>query len=229
MKNLAKLIVVFAFALSGLFVLLSGADVASVLAQVAPKATPTPAPANTKPAAKVPTNTAANTAANAAANVAAPASGGGDKKIRKSFTLSSNSLTEYGAVAFDHETHAEGKYSPDGKSVIGCVECHHSDQPKSALKPPYVTSERNETLTMEVYRKSSQKVSECRTCHFQAGNVPEGKEMPVLENGQELHNEYAYHQNCNVCHDAAAKLRPELKVKKGFATTSGCFVCHVKN
>jgi hypothetical protein len=27
-------------------------------------------------------------------------------------------------------------YSPDGKSPIACTECHHTDQPKSALKPP---------------------------------------------------------------------------------------------
>lgn len=223
MKNLAKLIVVFVFVLGGLFVVLTRVDVASVFAQVGPKPTPTPAAANTKPAANTPANTAGT-----AANVAAPTAGS-DKKIRKSFTLGKDSLTEYGAVAFDHQTHAEGKYSPDGKSVIGCVECHHTDQPKSALKPPLATSERSEALTMETFLKSSQKVSECRACHFQAGNVPDGKEMPVLANGQELDNQYSYHQNCNVCHDAAAKLRPELKGKKGFATTSGCFVCHVKN
>jgi hypothetical protein len=41
-----------------------------------------------------------------------------------------------------------------------------------------------------------------------------------------LNNELAYHINCNTCHDAAAKLRPELKKKSGFATAKDCNVCH---
>jgi hypothetical protein len=74
----------------------------SSLASLTSQATPTPAassPANTKPDA-----------------------GATDKKIKKSFTLGKDSASQYGEVAFDHETHAEGKYSPDGKSAIGCVE-----------------------------------------------------------------------------------------------------------
>ncbi len=46
---------------------------------------------------------------------------------------------------------------------------------------------------------------------------------------KELNNEVAYHLNCNTCHDAAAKLRSELKKKKGFATTNDCLICHKKN
>jgi len=157
----------------------------------------------------------------ASAKLAAPA----DNTIPKSFVLAKDSLSEYGEVKFDHDAHAFKQYSPDGKSVMGCVECHHTDQPKSALKPPLATSERDVTLTMEVFQKASQKVSECRACHFQDGNVPEGKTMPVSSK-KELNNELAFHINCNTCHDAAFKLRPELKTKPGFATSKDCTVCH---
>ncbi len=219
MKNLAKLIVVFLFALGAFLLVLGNIDVSGtglVLAQVAPNATPTPTAAN-KPA---------NTASTSANTAKPPA--GGYKKIAKNFTLGKDSLSEYGEVAFDHETHAEGKYSPDGKSVVGCVECHHTDQPKSSLKAPLVTSERDVVLTMASWRASPQKVNECRFCHFQEGNIPEGKEMPVL-GGRDLNNEYSYHVNCNTCHDAAFTARPELKGKKGFATSKDCLICHTKN
>ncbi len=220
MKVLAKLIVVLVFALGGLFLFLSSYDASGkgsvVLAQVAPKPTMTPANA---------ASNTANTVANTAKPPAAPA---GDKKIRKSFTLSQDSLSEYGAVAFDHETHAGGNYSPDGKSVVGCAECHHTDQPKSALKPPLVTSERDVILTMETFKASAQKVSECRACHFQEGSVPDGKTMPS-DGKKDLNNELAYHINCNTCHDAAFKLRPDLKKKPGFATAKDCAICHKVN
>ncbi len=211
MKNLVKLIALSVFGLGALFlVACAGTSKSSADAQLAAKTAPTP-----------PANAAANTTSNSVAS-------SGDKKITKKFTLSKDSLSEYGEAPFDHETHAEGKYSPDGKSVVACVECHHTDQPKSALKPPLVTSERDVALTMETWKASTQKVNECRSCHFQEGNVPDGKTMPEL-NGKVLNNEYSYHVNCNVCHDAAFKARPELKGKKGFATSKDCLVCHTKN
>lgn len=256
MKNTAKLIVVFIFALGALFMFLSsnglsriGAAASSSDAVLQP--TP-PKNSNAKPAnanAAKPANMAMNMnmAANAngstypfghptasPAMTAMPSAGtgtgtgmppAGDKKIPKDFVLGKDSLSEYIDVAFDHDSHAFKNYSPDGKSVIACVECHHTDQPKSALKPPLVTSERDEILTFAVYQKSSQKVSTCRTCHFQDGEVPDGKEMPVLK-GKELNNKIAYHVNCNDCHDAAFKLRPEVKKRKGFATGKDCAVCH---
>jgi Zn ribbon nucleic-acid-binding protein len=164
------------------------------------------------------------------------ASGIQDKKIKKSFTLCQDSLSEYGDVPFDHETHAFEKYSPDGKSVVACIECHHTDQPKSALKPPLFTSERDEVLTFETWQKSTQKVSECRSCHFQDGSVPDGKEMPTGEytvggkkGKKDLNNELAYHINCNTCHDEAARLRPEVRKKPGFAISKDCTICHKPN
>jgi cytochrome c553 len=205
MKNLAKLAVVFVFALAATGIFVGNLeDGSSVLAQAAPTATP-----------------------------AAPA---GDKKIQKAFVLGQDSLSEYGEVAFDHDNHAFKNYSPDGKSVIGCVECHHTDQPKSALKPPLATSERSVALTLETWKASNQKVSTCRSCHFQEGNVPDGKTMPSAsysEGGKtvakDLNNEVAYHLNCNTCHDAAFKARPEVKTRPGFATSKDCLICHKKN
>lgn len=226
MKNLAKLVVVLAFGSLAVIVLLNSVDPSTSLAQVAAQPSPTPAnisansnAANAKPAANMP--------------ISPPA---GDKKIPKTFTLGKDSQSEHGEVPFDHDTHAFKTYSPDGKSVIGCVECHHTDQPKSALKPPLSTSERDVALTLASWQASTQKVNECRFCHFQTGAAPDDKTMPTAtytERGKqvtkELNNELAYHINCNTCHDAAAKLRPELKGKAGFATSTDCMTCHRPN
>src|SRR5712691_4432798 len=54
---------------------------------------------------------------------------------------------KYGEVAFNHENHSTKNYSIDGKGPIACVECHHTDQPASALQPPLKTSERDKPLT----------------------------------------------------------------------------------
>jgi len=242
MKNAVKMIVVSVVGLCALCIFLSANSLSRT--DAAPGADPMPTPpTNTavnavKPAANVAVNAAAAQpsppAANAAPAMPNPNTGG--KTIPKTFTLGKDSLSEYGEAPFDHDAHAFKPYSPDGKSVMGCVECHHTDQPKSALKPPLATSERDVTLTMAVFQSSSQKVSECRACHFQDGNVPEGKEMPkatYTDGGKTvtkvLDNQLAYHINCNTCHDAAFKLRPELKKKPGFATTKDCAVCHKTN
>jgi hypothetical protein len=185
----------------------------------------------------IPTPPAANTAPAVTSSTPPPsATTAGGKTIPKKFTLAKDSLSEYGEVAFDHESHASKPYSPDGKSVIGCVECHHTDQPKSALKAPLSTSERDVVLTMDVYQTAAKGVTECRACHFQDGNVPDGKSMPSATytvgektTKKTLTNELAFHINCNTCHDAAFKLRPELKQKAGFATSKDCTVCHKAN
>ena len=243
MKNTAKLITISVFALVALFILLSSNELFRIGAAVFSDtgvehslskdqgrlSVGTPTPVSTKMPEAAATKAPATTApASSAANTGtAPASGG--KTIKKSFVLASDSQSEYGEAQFDHENHASKNYSPDGKSVLGCVECHHTDQPKSALMPPLSTSERDETLTMAVFQKSSQKVKGCRDCHFQDGNVPEGKTMPTANN-KDLNNQLAYHINCNVCHDAAIKLRPDLKAKnKTFATSKDCAVCHKVN
>lgn len=230
MKNLTKLVIVLFFGSAAAFVFLNGPERSPSLAQVAGRPTPTPPAAN----ANVNANNRVN--ANSGGNVATPAPPGGDKNIPKSFTLGKDSQSEDGEVSFDHETHASKMYSPDGKSAIGCIECHHTDQPKSALKPPLATSESNVVLTLESWRVSAQKVKECRSCHFQSGNVPENATLPTAtytERGKQvtkdLNNELAYHINCNTCHDAAAKLRPELKGRPGFSTSTDCKTCHRPN
>lgn len=220
MKNLAKLFVVGVFVLCALAAFLSKVDLARIGSVVFAQAVvkPTPPAANAAPPA---------------ANTAAPVQ---EKTIPKTFVLSKDSLSEYGDSPFNHENHSSLKYSPDGKSTIGCTECHHTDQPKSALKPPLSTSERDVALTLDVWKKSDKKVSECRACHFQKGDVPEGKTLPSAtyvegdkSTTKDLDNEIAYHINCNNCHDAAFKLRPDLKKKDGFATGKDCTICHKKN
>jgi hypothetical protein len=232
MKNLAKLIIISVFGLGALLMFLGSVDVSRsgsvALAEGAAKPTPTPA---------APANTAANANVAVNANAVKPvAPTSGDKTIPKTFTLGKDSLSEDGEAMFDHESHAFKNYSPDGKSVMGCTECHHTDQPKSALKPPLLTSQREVALTFDTWKTSTQKVNECRTCHFQDNLVPDGKEMPsatYTDGGasttKELNNKLAFHINCNTCHDAAFKLRPELKKKPGFATAKDCTICHKIN
>lgn len=157
---------------------------------------------------------------------------------KSKLTLNKDSASEYGEVTFDHDNHSFKKYSVDGKTDIGCVECHHTDQPKASLTPPLATSERDVVLTADALKKPGAKdVKSCMTCHFRENDVPEGKEIPSAtykdakgkSETKELTNELAYHINCNSCHDAAAKLRPELKKKSGFATEKDCLICHTKN
>src|ERR1051325_9027223 len=86
---------------------------------------------------------------------------------------------KYSDVAFDHETHSTKTHSADGKSVIACVYCHHTDQPKSELKPPYTTSEREAVLTTALLAdEKSKPVKSCRACHLQAGD--DSKPLPSI-------------------------------------------------
>jgi hypothetical protein len=260
MKKIAKLIVVSVFALGALFLFLSSNRFSMIgeasFSDAAVQPTPPknqnskPANANTgtapptganmiansanasiKPIAS-PTSVAANVTANANATVATS----GGKTMKEHFTLGQDSEDEkYGEVAFNHNAHAFKNYSSDGKSPISCVECHHTDQPKSALKSPLETSEREVALTFDSWKASPKKVNECRTCHFQDTNIPDGKEIPTAtytdggkSTTKELNNKLAYHINCNNCHDEALKKRPELKAKPGFASGSpqDCGICH---
>ncbi len=216
MLKLLKVLIIGVVASVAVTMYLSDLGLSRIGPSASAQTNPTPPPANAAPATTPPKS--------------------GDKTIPKEFTLSKDSLSEYGESPFNHENHAFKPYSPDGKSVVGCTECHHTDQPKSALKPPLATSERTVALTHESWKTSAQKVNECRTCHFQAGNVPDDKTMPTAtytEGGKsvtkDMNNEIAYHINCNTCHDSAAAIRPELKKKAGFATAKDCTICHKKN
>ena len=147
----------------------------------------------------------------------------------KDVTLGKDSQSDkYGAVPFNHESHATKNYSVDGKSMIACIECHHTDQPAAALKPPLKTSERDAVLTAALLQAADSKaVKGCRTCHLQAGDdsapIPTvaypGKPAPT-----KMTNEIAFHNNCNVCHDQAIAARSVLKGK--IPGSNDCFPCH---
>jgi len=151
------------------------------------------------------------------------------KTQQKEVVLDKDSQSDkYGEVAFNHENHTTKMYSIDGKSVLSCVECHHTDQPASALKAPLKTSEREVALTAARLKAADSKpVKMCRACHLQAGDdsapIPTvtypDKPAPV-----KLTNEVAYHTNCNICHDKALAATPALKGK--IPGTNDCITCH---
>lgn len=135
---------------------------------------------------------------------------------------------KYGEVAFSHENHSTKPYNPDGKSVLACVECHHTDQPAADLKPPLKTSGRTVVLTTASLAAADAKpVKSCRACHLQAGDdsspIP-AVTYPDKPTPTKLTNEIAYHTNCNICHDKAIAARPPLKGK--IPRSSDCAACH---
>lgn len=226
MRHLTKLLIVLTFAITIAVVFLTDTSGSQSSAHARPAPTP-PANANA--------NAAAPQSPQAPQTAATPPASGG-KTIPKDFILGKESQTEDGEVPFNHDSHAFKNYSADGKSPVACVECHHTDQPKSALKPPLSTSERDAVMTFDTWKTSTLKVKGCRECHFQSNNIPEGSTLPtasVTDRGKQvtkdLNNELAYHINCNSCHDAAAKLRPEIKGHTGFATSTDCKTCHRPN
>src|SRR5215208_309817 len=147
----------------------------------------------------------------------------------KEVVLSKDSQSDkYGEVAFNHENHAIKKYSPDGQSVLTCVECHHTDQPAASLKPPLKTSERTMVLTAEALAAADAKpVKSCRACHLQTGD--DSAPLPAVQYldkpaPTKLTNEVAFHLNCNLCHDKAIAARPTLKGK--VPGSNDCIPCH---
>lgn len=135
---------------------------------------------------------------------------------------------KYGEVAFNHENHATKNYNAAGTAVLACTECHHTDQPAAALKPPLKTSERNVALTAASLQAADAKpVKACRACHLQAGD--DSAPLPTVTYPDKpaptkLTNEVAYHLNCNVCHDKAIAARPTLKGK--VPGSNDCLACH---
>lgn len=147
----------------------------------------------------------------------------------KEVTLGKDSQSDkYGEVAFNHDNHSLKNYSIDGKSVIGCIDCHHTDQPASGLKPPLKTAERAVVLTTTALEAADAKpVKSCRSCHLQAGD--DSAPIPTITYPDKpaptkLNNEVAYHLNCNVCHDKAIAARPAVKGKA--PGSNDCVPCH---
>ena len=137
-------------------------------------------------------------------------------------------------LTFSHLNHSTKNYSVDGKSVVGCVECHHTDRPaaEAATHPPLKTADpadRTTTLTAETIKDSKTPVVRgCRDCHAQEGEKPKfGDAIPeVTYEGDTdptvLTNEEAYHRNCNTCHDAATQQRKLTTAPTG----NECLKCH---
>lgn len=140
-------------------------------------------------------------------------------------------------AAFDHVKHStDPKYSIDGKAVVGCVDCHHTDQPKAPAGQDYLKKfERTEVLTTAQLEKSKQPVKSCRACHFQASAEPTDEYPPPSieypkESGKKatkdvINNEEAYHLNCNTCHDQALKNKARATPAKA---PQACADCHVQ-
>jgi hypothetical protein len=134
-------------------------------------------------------------------------------------------------AAFDHVKHSTlPQYSIDGKGVLGCVECHHTDQAAAPAGQEYLKKfERKETLTAKQLETSKDNVKSCRACHFQASAdetddyPPKSVTYPAALNkppSGKLTNDVAYHLNCNTCHDAAKKRDPKLNAPQT------CTDCH---
>jgi len=144
--------------------------------------------------------------------------------------LGTDSLDDkYGEVGFDHENHTTKNYTPEGKTNATCVTCHHTDQPKDKLTPPFVKSERNVVLNADVLKDAAAApVKGCRSCHLQNGDNNE--QLPVITKNDKkvkVDNEDAYHTNCRGCHDDAIKTRPDLATKIAGSSSKGCLKCHV--
>ncbi|HEX8559260.1 MAG TPA: cytochrome c3 family protein [Pyrinomonadaceae bacterium] len=137
-------------------------------------------------------------------------------------------------VTFSHVNHATKNYSVDGTKPIGCVECHHTDQPaaEAAKHPPLKSAhpaDRAVALTAETVKDAkTPKVETCRSCHAQEGAKPallaaipevtyDGDTDPTV-----LTNEEAFHRNCNSCHDEAVAKRKLTTAP----TTNECVKCH---
>jgi hypothetical protein len=143
----------------------------------------------------------------------------------KEIVLSKDSKDPKGKpVLLTHEAHATKNYSEDGRSVIGCTVCHHTDQPKTALTGVLKTSGRDVVLTATTL--AAKPVASCRACHERTGQTPAlwpatpTVKYPDDDDQVTLTNDEAYHRNCNTCHEAVKKRNPATK-----APTT-CAACH---
>ncbi len=159
----------------------------------------------------------------------------GGKLPKDEYKLSTDSKKPKAlSVPFSHVNHATKNYSVDGTKLIGCVECHHTDQPaaEAAKHPPLATAnpaDRTVTLTAETVKDAkTPEVVTCRSCHAQDGQKPKiGADIPQYTAEGEsdptvLTNEEAFHRNCAGCHDAAADARKNVKAP----TSQQCTDCH---
>ena len=145
--------------------------------------------------------------------------------------------SKLGQITFSHVNHVTKNRSVDGTTPIACVQCHHTAQPLAeALKhkdPPHKTvwpADRTTTLTADLYEKdpTAPPVNSCRDCHARADTKPTLlPEIPTIKGETDtiiLTNQQALHRNCNSCHDAVLKAKPDA-VAPG---SKKCMVCHKK-
>lgn len=149
-------------------------------------------------------------------------------------------------VAFTHEEHTTPAYSVDGKSPVGCAECHHTDQPKTALTGVLKTSHRDVLLTAALLTTpGAAPVYSCRACHAQVNTKPAICDGPQAsryafcpnipnstaedEGDVALTNEEAYHRNCINCHSnaVAARRKPGAPPFKKGTPPTACAACHI--
>ena len=146
--------------------------------------------------------------------------------------------SKLGQVTFKHLDHVTKNRSPDGKSQIDCVYCHHTAQPAAeALKhPPHKTVwpvDRTATLTADLFTKdpSAPVVNACTDCHARSGAkpklLPETPQLkyPGADEATVLTNQQAFHRNCGGCHDEVAKSKADTTAP----TSKKCTVCHKKS
>jgi len=146
-------------------------------------------------------------------------------------------------VAFTHKYHAtQKKYRADKSKQTKCADCHHTDQPPSALTGVLKTSTRAGVLTTKLLsEESAAPVMACRSCHDRDNvkpsnwpenpqvTYPEGKEYEAFDwywladpDFRIISRDEAYHVQCLSCH---------LRVKKIETTSSvpiKCVECHQK-
>lgn len=143
-----------------------------------------------------------------------------------------------GQVSFNHLKHATEKRSPDGNSVLACVDCHHTAQPaaEAAKHPPHKTAwpaDRTTTLTADLLAKDpATVVNACTDCHARTDQKPKLlPEIPSVKfegaaDATVMNNQQAFHHSCGGCHDDAVKARPALDPAP--PTSKKCTACHKK-
>jgi hypothetical protein len=149
---------------------------------------------------------------------------GKDAVLARNYKKPAGTEKPVGPETFSHKAHTTPAYSVNGRSEVGCAECHHTDQPASALTGVLKTSERNAVLTAAMLTApGTRPVFSCRACHAQADTKPAVCDGPQAsryafcpnipkvtyedEGEVVLTNAEGYHRNCIICHDKAIAAR----------------------
>ncbi len=153
-----------------------------------------------------------------------------DREIPDTIVLAEKAML--GKVTFKHQEHISRKI--EGIAEATCVSCHHVEQPAAEAakveghKTAY-PADRTVTLTAATYAdNTAPEVTKCQSCHLPKGASPSIlKEVPQMTVGDKttvLNNQNAFHTACAGCHEAALKVKADLKAPKG----TQCMMCHKK-